>query len=111
MTPVGSDSINKVSPKISTKLSIRSGQGSTLQKPTQHQLFKQPSSRISSISEQEQMMMTQGSGHAGTNADLMYVEDYNAEIDDKFVKHELKPYLSGVFADYALRSSPPSSTS
>ena len=41
----------------------------------------------------------------------MYVEDYNAEIDDRFVKKELKPYLSGVFADYALRSSPPSSTS
>ena len=41
----------------------------------------------------------------------MYVEDYNAEIDDKFVNQELKPYLAGVFADYALRSTPPSSSS
>ena len=38
--------------------------------------------------------------------ELLYVEDYHAEFDDVFVNEELRPYLLGVFADLALRSTP-----
>jgi len=37
---------------------------------------------------------------------LLFLEDFDAEIDNQFVSKELKPYLSGIFADLALRSTP-----
>ena len=35
---------------------------------------------------------------------LLYMEDFDPEVDPDFIKRELKPYFSGVFADLALRS-------
>ena len=35
---------------------------------------------------------------------LLYMEDFDPEVDPEFIKRELKPYFSGVFADLALRS-------
>ena len=37
---------------------------------------------------------------------MLFLEDFDAEIDNQFVSKELKPYLSGIFADLALRSTP-----
>ena len=42
-----------------------------------------------------------------TSSDLLFLEDYHAELDDEFLKEELRPYLMGVFADFALRSTAP----
>jgi hypothetical protein len=41
-------------------------------------------------------------------SDYLYVEDYFAEMDDQFIKDEFRPYLLGVFADFAMRSTPSS---
>jgi hypothetical protein len=38
---------------------------------------------------------------------LLFLEDYHAELDDEFLREELKPYLLGVFSDFALRSTAP----
>lgn len=35
---------------------------------------------------------------------LLYMEDFDPEVDPEFIKKELKPYFSGVFADLSLRS-------
>ena len=35
---------------------------------------------------------------------LLYMEDFDPEVDPEFIRRELKPYFSGVFADLALRS-------
>ena len=35
---------------------------------------------------------------------LLYMEDFDPEVDPEFIKRELRPYFSGVFADLALRS-------
>lgn len=35
---------------------------------------------------------------------LLYMEDFDPEIDPDFIKKELRPYFSGVFADLSLRS-------
>lgn len=43
--------------------------------------------------------------------ELLYLEDYHAEFDDIFVNEELRPYFLGVFADFALRSTPSTSSS
>lgn len=39
-----------------------------------------------------------------TLVNLLYMEDFDPEVDPEFIKQELRPYLSGVFADLALRS-------
>ncbi len=44
-----------------------------------------------------------------SSSELLFLEDYHAELDDEFLKEELKPYLLGVFADFALRSTAPGS--
>lgn len=51
-------------------------------------------------------MLSEDSG-----SDLLFLEDYHAELDDLFVNEELKPYFQGVFADFALRSTPSTSPS
>ena len=38
--------------------------------------------------------------------DLLYLEDFDAELDPVFIKKELKPYFNGIFDDLALRSTP-----
>lgn len=38
--------------------------------------------------------------------DLLYLEDFDAELDPIFIKKELKPYFNGIFDDLALRSTP-----
>ena len=43
-------------------------------------------------------------GSAGNFVNLLYMEDFDPEVDPDFIKKELKPYFSGVFADLALRS-------
>ena len=35
---------------------------------------------------------------------LLFLEDYDQELDPLFISKELKPYLNGVFQDLALRS-------
>ena len=35
---------------------------------------------------------------------LLYMEDFDPDVDPGFIKTELRPYLSGVFMDLALRS-------
>jgi len=35
---------------------------------------------------------------------LLYMEDFDPEVDPEFITKELRPYFSGVFADLALRS-------
>ena len=35
---------------------------------------------------------------------LLYMEDFDPEVDPEFIRRELKPYFSGVFADLSLRS-------
>ena len=42
---------------------------------------------------------------------LIYMEDFDPEVDPEFIKRELRPYFSGVFADLALRSTQSQSTS
>lgn len=42
-------------------------------------------------------------------SELLFVEDYFAEMDDLFIKDEFRPYLEGVFADFAMRSTPSAS--
>lgn len=37
------------------------------------------------------------------------MEDFDPEVDPDFIKTELRPYLSGIFADLALRSTQSSS--
>ena len=39
---------------------------------------------------------------------LLYMEDFDPEIDPAFIKKELRPFFSSVFADLALRSVQPS---
>ena len=34
------------------------------------------------------------------------MEDYHADFDEVFIREELRPYFLGVFADFALRSTP-----
>jgi hypothetical protein len=46
-----------------------------------------------------------------TASDMIFVEDYFAEMDDQFISNEFKPYLQGVFADFAMRSTPSSQQS
>lgn len=41
---------------------------------------------------------------ANTMVNLMYLEDFDSEIDPLFISEELKPYFLGVFQDLALRS-------
>ena len=43
--------------------------------------------------------------------ELLYMEDFDPEVDPEFIKRELKPYLSGLFADLSLRSTQSSSSS
>ena len=38
--------------------------------------------------------------------DLLFLEDFDADLDPQFIKKELKPYFSGIFDDLALRSTP-----
>lgn len=38
---------------------------------------------------------------------MLFLEDYHAEMDDEFMKKEFKPYLLGVFSDFAMRSTAP----
>ena len=35
---------------------------------------------------------------------LLYMEDFDPEVDPEFIRRELRPYFQGVFADLALRS-------
>lgn len=35
---------------------------------------------------------------------LLYMEDFDPQVDPEFIKRELRPYFSSVFADLALRS-------
>ena len=35
---------------------------------------------------------------------LLYMEDFDPEVDPDFIKKELRPYFASVFADLALRS-------
>jgi len=35
---------------------------------------------------------------------LLYMEDFDPEVDPEFINRELRPYFSGVFADLVLRS-------
>jgi hypothetical protein len=42
--------------------------------------------------------------HPVCSNEMIYVEDFHFEMDDLFIRDELKPYLQGVFADFALRS-------
>ena len=44
------------------------------------------------------------SQHAANAVNLLYMEDFDPEVDPEFIRRELKPYFSGVFADLALRS-------
>lgn len=43
--------------------------------------------------------------------DLLFLEDFDSEIDNQFINTELKPYFSGIFSDLALRSTPAPSKS
>ena len=43
--------------------------------------------------------------------DLLFLEDFDSEFDNKFIANELKPYFSGIFSDLALRSTPAPSKS
>ena len=36
--------------------------------------------------------------------DLLFLEDFDAKVDNLFISTELKPYFKGIFADLALRS-------
>ena len=35
---------------------------------------------------------------------LLYMEDFDPQVDPEFIRRELRPYFSSVFADLALRS-------
>ena len=35
---------------------------------------------------------------------LLYMEDFDPEVDPEFIKRDLRPYLSSVFADLTIRS-------
>lgn len=39
-----------------------------------------------------------------SHVNLLYMEDFDPEVDPSFIKTELRPYLTGVFMDLALRS-------
>jgi hypothetical protein len=51
--------------------------------------------------------MSQHQEPSETSSDLLFLEDYHAELDEEFLKEEFRPYLLGVFADFALRSVAP----
>lgn len=36
--------------------------------------------------------------------DVMYLEDYDATIDEQFVNNHLKPYLRDLYKDLLMRS-------
>ena len=42
--------------------------------------------------------------HQPIFVNLLYMEDFDPDVDPEFIKQELRPYFSGVFADLALRS-------
>lgn len=46
-----------------------------------------------------------------TVVNLLYMEDFDPEIDPEFISKELRPYFSSVFADLALRSTQSQSNS
>ena len=46
-----------------------------------------------------------------TVVNLLYMEDFDPEVDPEFIKKELRPYFSNVFADLALRSNQSQSSS
>ena len=45
-----------------------------------------------------------GSPSPSAVVNLLYMEDFDPDVDPDFIKKELRPYLSQVFADLALRS-------
>ena len=60
---------------------------------------RQPAAMMDCASDNRSSM-----GSAGNFVNLLYMEDFDPEVDPDFIKKELKPYFSGVFADLALRS-------
>jgi hypothetical protein len=55
----------------------------------------------------KQLTTTSKDHSEDSSSELLFLEDYHAELDDEFLKEELKPYLLGVFSDFALRSTAP----
>ena len=45
-----------------------------------------------------------GSPSPSQVVNLLYMEDFDPDVDPEFIKKELRPYFSQVFADLALRS-------
>ena len=35
---------------------------------------------------------------------LLYMEDFDPEVDPEFINQQMRPYLAGIFADLSLRS-------
>ena len=48
--------------------------------------------------------MSQQHTQQPTIVSLLYMEEFDPEVDPEFIKVQLRPYFSGVFADLALRS-------
>jgi hypothetical protein len=49
-------------------------------------------------------MQQRAQSPSSSGINLLYLEDFDSELDPLFINQELKPYLQGVFADLALRS-------
>jgi len=44
------------------------------------------------------------SPNPAVHVNLLYMEDFDPDVDPGFIKSELRPYFSSVFADLAMRS-------
>lgn len=47
---------------------------------------------------------TKSNSSSSQVVNLLYLEDFDSELDPIFISQELKPYFVGVFQDLALRS-------
>lgn len=43
--------------------------------------------------------------HDGNDGDVIHLEDYDASVDDEFVRDKLTPYLQDLYKDLLMRSS------
>ena len=69
-------------------------------------------SGTSEVLKNAQMMMSTPAeaspiSRAVMEVQLLYMEDFDPEVDPEFIRRELRPYFQGVFADLALRSTQP----